>query len=257
MTSTKERDHDRQELYKRSHLCKLMKTKALYFVLLKVKDLIKMRQKTLHSHICWEGSSLWEMGSQIPNSKFTGKTCSSCQYFKCSLIQNSALYFLLKNLPSLYVLPLIFDTLQTGSNLYLQPNLLPFSPDILNFVGTLKHVLIENNINLYTYINLVQTVPLMEHSFPISSIYFCKIIMANFQICFRHSQAKHTVYLLADIFLIQLKHTSGKVHKSRALITFRVITYTYSMSRPRNIKTPTCQNPSSCSPLTPFFFKDN
>ena len=157
------------------------------------------------------------MGSQIPNSKFTGKTSSSWQYFKCSPIQNSVLYFLFKNLSSLYVLPLIYDTLQTGSNLYLQPNLLPFSPDILNFVGTLKYLLIENNINLYTYVCLVQTVPLMEHSFPISSIYFCKIIMGNFQICFRPSQAKHIVYLLADIFLIQLKHTFGKVHKSRAL----------------------------------------
>lgn len=47
-------------------------------------------------------------------------------------------------------LPLIYDTLQTGSNLYLQL-ISTFSPDILNFVGTLKHLLIENNINLYTY----------------------------------------------------------------------------------------------------------
>lgn len=259
MTSTEERDHrqdeDRQELHKRSHLCKLIKTKPLSSVLLKVKDLIKMRQKTLHSHVCWEGSSLWEKGSQIPNSKFTGKTSSSWQYFKCSPIQNSVLYFLLKNLSSLYVLPSIYDTLQTGSNLYLQPNLLPFSPDILEFVDTLKHLLIENNINLSICMYLVQTVPLMEQSFPISSVYFCKIIMANFQICFRPSQAKHIVCLLADIFLTQLQHTFRNVHKSRALMTFRVITYMYSTSRPRNIKTPTRQKPPSCSPLTPFFFK--
>ena len=70
MTSTKERDHDRQELHKRSHLCKLIKTKPLYFVLLKVKDLIKMRQKTL-IHI-YSGKEAvcgkWEVKFQTQNS---------------------------------------------------------------------------------------------------------------------------------------------------------------------------------------------
>lgn len=96
MTSIKERDN-RQQPQRKELFVQADKTKSLYSGLLQIKDLIKMRRKTVFMYKVLGGWVLKEKNRVIFQSQNSlAKPVFFWWHFKCSPIQNSLFHFLLK-----------------------------------------------------------------------------------------------------------------------------------------------------------------